>query len=109
MDIQPVNQPARGGKLGKVPPSREVFYDALITAISTSAAGSGRATMGTWELECIRLGLIDRPARGEEGWQARGARYARFRTAKGDLIGAKWIAVDGDMVIDLKGGPRWKF
>ena len=103
----PVGQPV--GKLGKVPRSREVFYDALVAAITKSTAGPGRTTMGTWELECMRRGLVEKKPDGKEGWQARGVRYARFRTAKGDLIAAGWIAINGDMVVDLKGGQHWKF
>jgi hypothetical protein len=93
--------------IGKVPPTRQPFYDALVAAISKSATGPGRTTLPTWELECLRRGLIERPAAEapKEHWQHRDARYRAFRKAKSDLLAAKWIAVEDDLVTDLKG--RW--
>ena len=104
---EPVNKDA--SKLGKVAPSREPYYAALVSAIAKSTVGPGRTTLATWELECLRRDLIERPPElakdAKEGWQQRANRYREYRTAKSALIGAKWIAVDGDLVIDLK--ARW--
>jgi len=105
---EPVNKDA--SKLGKVAPSREPFYDALIVAIGKSAVGADRTMLTTWELECLRRGLIhgspELAKDQKETWQQRDARHKDYRKAKSDLIAAKWIAVDGELAIDLKG--RWK-
>lgn len=89
---------------GKVPPTRVPFYDALVSAISKSPVGIGRTMLGTWELECLRRGLIERPA-DAENYRQRDARYRAFRKAKSDLLAAKWIGMEDDMVLDLRG--RW--
>jgi hypothetical protein len=95
---EPAEKIAGGGKPGNVAPSRTPFYDALVSAIGKSDAGPGRTTQATWELECLRRGLIER-APDKEDHRQRHGRFALYRTAKAALIGAKWI------VIDLKG--RW--
>jgi hypothetical protein len=98
---------ANGGKgvaLGKVPPARQPFYDALIAAIGKSAVGAGRTTLATWELECLRRGLIEHPA-DQENYKQRDIRFRAYRKAKSDLLAARWIAVEDDLVIDRKG--RW--
>ena len=105
---EPAERPNSAGiKLGNVSPTRRPFYDALVAAIGKSAVGSGETTIGAWELQCVRRGLIERPppSDAKEGWQQRGARFRDFRKAKSDLLKAGWIAVDDDQVFDLKG--RW--
>ena len=91
----------------KVPPARMPFYDALVGAVTKSAIGPGRTLVTTWELECLHRGLIEKGPRdgAKENWQQRGARYRDFRKAKSDLISARLIAVDDDVVTDLKG--KW--
>jgi hypothetical protein len=101
---EPVNKASGASNPGSVPKSREVFYDALVAAIGKSTVGAGRTTLATWELECLRRGLIER-APDKEDHKQRHTRFALYRTAKAALIGAKWIAVDGEIVLDLKG--RW--
>jgi hypothetical protein len=103
---EPVNKDA--SKIGKVAPSREPYYDALLAAVAKSSdAGPGRTSLSTWTQECLHRGLIEPPtAGGKETWQQRDARQKQFRTAKSDLITAKWIAVEDELVIDLK--ARWK-
>lgn len=104
-DDQWTSEPAnKGANFGKIRPSREPFYDALVTAISKSADGPGRTTLDAWERECEHRGLIERAREGDTGVQ-RAARAAKYRTAKSDLLAAKWIAIEGDLVIDLK--ERW--
>ena len=93
-----------GKTAAKVSPSRQPFYDALVGAIGKSECGPGRTTIGTWQLECIRRGLIEKPG-DRENYRQRDARHRMWRVAKGELIAAKWIAVDGDFVTDLKN--RW--
>jgi hypothetical protein len=93
---------------GKAPsPSRMKFYDALVAAIGRSPTARNSTTMEAWEGQCLHRGLIDPPPPEgtKEGWQRRGARTRDLRTAKSDLIRDDWIAVDGDIVIDLKG--KW--
>ena len=104
---EPVSTSGGGGKPGKIPPAREPFYQALVAAIGKSAVGKSETTLGTWELECLRRGLIEREpaAPPRETSLQRGARYRDFRKAKSDLLGAKWITIEDDRVIDLKG--RW--
>ena len=96
-----------GRSTTKVPPARVPFYNALTAAIAKSPANCGRTTTATWELECLRRGLIEKPPSqgAKENWQRRDARYRNFRKAKSDLIGAKWIAIEDDFVIDLRGRP----
>jgi AAA domain len=101
---EPANKAPGGAKLGKVAPSRTGFYDALVAAINKSTVGPGRTTLATWEMECLRRGLIERAQDGDD-YRHRHSRFAKYRTAKAELIGAKWIAVDGEFVLDLKG--RW--
>ena len=81
----------------KVPPSRAVFYDALVAALATSTT-MGETTLGAWEISCIRRGLIDSPS---EGGPAR-VRRLPLRRAQSALIAARWIAVEGERVMDLK-------
>lgn len=90
--------------IGKLRPSRVPFYEALTAAIGKSTTEPGRTLLTGWELECLRRGLIERPADGET-YAQRDARYRAFRKAKSDLVTAKWIAIEDDVVIDLKG--RW--
>ena len=47
---------------GHVPPSRAVFYDALVVAIGRhGGSGCDRVALSAWEAQCYRRGLIDRP------------------------------------------------
>jgi AAA domain/Domain of unknown function (DUF6371)/Toprim-like len=101
---EPANKAPGGGKLSKVPPSREPFYDALIAAIGRNPIGRGRTGLATWEAECQRRSLIER-ALDQEDYKQRGVRLRLYRTAKSDLLAARWIAVEDDLVTDLKG--RW--
>jgi hypothetical protein len=96
---EPVNKTPSG--LGKVAPSRTVFYDALTAAI-TKSGSSGRTTLSIWERECLRCGLIERPVGGKEDHKQRHARYSSYRKAKSELIGAKWITINGEIVVALK-------
>ncbi len=96
-----------GGKakdVAKVAPSRKPFYDALTSAITKSTDGPGRTTLDTWRDECLRRGLIEKATDGET-YKIRDARYRDFRKAKSELIAANWIAIDGDVVLDLHG--KW--
>jgi len=91
--------------VGKVPPSRVPFYDALVTAITATAnMPPGVTTIAAWQDAGERRGIIE-PAAAGEGYRERSARFAKFRTAKHDLIGARWVAIDGETVTDIKG--RW--
>jgi AAA domain len=98
---------SKAGGEGKVRPGRVPFYDALVSATTKSTAGPGRTTLETWQLECLRRGLIEKPPSDgqKETSTDRGKRYAQFRVAKSEFIAAKWIAIDGDRVTDLRG--RW--
>ena len=80
----------------KVPPCRQVFHEALTAAINRVGAAPGETTRGAWEAECVNRGLIE--ADGKE-------RKMPLRRARMDLIAARWIAVEGERVIDLK--HRW--
>jgi hypothetical protein len=80
------------------------FYDALVDAITKSSVGPGKTTIETWQLECLHRGLIEKPpSEGKETASQRDRRFKLFRTAKAELIAAKRIAVEDDIVIDLKG------
>ncbi len=89
---------------GKVSPSRRPFYDALITAITTSPSAKGTTSLPEWQAACQRRGLIEAAAPEETAAQ-RGSRFRDFRRAKAELITAKWIAVDDAAVTDLRG--KW--
>jgi hypothetical protein len=89
---------------GKVSRSRVPFYDALVAAITATAGKPGQTTIGAWQAKCLHRGLIEPELPGETG-KERSNRFAYFRTARQELIGAKWIAVEGEAVIDLKG--KW--
>lgn len=99
---EPADRRSAGGSTIK--PSRRPYYDALISAITRSADGPGRATVETWQTECMHSGLIE-PVGTDETWQRRDARFRGFRAAKHDLIAAAWIAIADDVVTDLHG--RW--
>ena len=91
---EPVNKAT--SRLGSVPKSREVFYDALAAAIGKSAVGAGRATLAAWELECQRRSLIE-PAPETEDHKQRSGRLALFRASKSALLSARWIAIQDDL------------
>ena len=94
-----------GSTTVKVAPSRVPFYDALVAAITTTAGRTaGTTTTFEWQASCQRKGLIE-AAQQDEGYRQRDARMRDFRRAKGDLLAARWISVEGDIVTDLKG--RW--
>jgi hypothetical protein len=101
---EPVEKREAGHGPGNVPPSRRVFYDALVVAAGRLGDG-WQVPMSGWEAEAQRRGLIEKPEPKETRSQ-RAARYRDFRRAKSDLLGARWIAIEGDMVIDLKGRSR---
>jgi hypothetical protein len=89
--------------LGKVPPSRVRFFNALETAIRDH--GGIRVDKKWWEAAAQRADLIDPPPAKETSGQRR-IRLRDFRKAKSDLITAEWIAIDGDSVVNLRGGLR---
>lgn len=103
----PMHTAARGTGAGKVRPARMPFYDALVAAIGKAPTAPDRTLVTTWELECLRRGLIEPPPAPEvkESWQQRSARHVAFRKAKSDLLAAGWIAIEDETVIDLHG--RW--
>ena len=84
----------------KVKPSVRQFHSALLDAIITAPAGPGQTAMFAWETECIRRGLID-PAEFDETPSARHQRKRHWRTARSDLLAARWIGIDGERVSDL--------
>lgn len=86
-------------KRGSVPPSRRVFHDAMLDAISSGATvGPGQVTRAVWEAECIRRNLIE--ARGTST-DTESARTRSFRRAIADLQAAGWIGANGDVSSDL--------
>ena len=91
-----------GRGFGKVSPSRVPFYDALMAAIRMSAATPGRCAIKGWQSECLHRGLIEKAPEHETAEQ-RDTRFKGFRRAKADLIAAKFIAIEGEQVVDLKG------
>ncbi len=94
-----------GSTTAKVAPSRVPFYDALTAALTTTTdRTAGTTTVFEWQAACQRKGLIE-AAQKDEGYRQRDARMRDFRRAKGDLLAARWISVEGDTVTDLKG--RW--
>ncbi len=99
------NGEGSGGAPAKVAPSRVPFYDALTAAITTTAGRpAGTTTVFEWQAACQRKGLIE-AAQQDEGYRQRDARMRDFRRAKGDLLAARWISVEDDIVTDIKG--RW--
>jgi hypothetical protein len=94
-----------GNKLGNVPPSRVPFYDALIVAIARDVGDTSGTSLAAWEAQCQRRGLIDPPP-DKESYKEKDARLRDFRRAKSVLLGARWIAIEGDEVLDLKGLRR---
>lgn len=101
---EPVD-PLAAAQAADVPPSRVPFYDALVAAVGKSSLGAGQTTLDAWQDECLRRGLVEKPPPDKETWQERGARFRLFRTAKSDLLAARCIAIQDDVVTDLKG--RW--
>jgi hypothetical protein len=98
----PAGTAGRSG--GKVSQSRRVFFDTLKEAIKEAPKGPGRTAIGAWEWYSIKRGLID-PAPEKEKGPERRRRLGKFRTAKHDLIGAKWIEEDNGYVTDLLTPP----
>jgi hypothetical protein len=66
--------------------------------VAKSAVAPDQTTIGTWELECMRRGLIERDGEG-----SRDSRFKNFRTAKAALLKGGWIAIRDDLVTDLRG------
>ena len=92
-----------GANLGKVSPSRVLFYEALIVAIGRDVGDTRGTSLAAWEAQCQQRGLIEPPPAGTEHYKQRDTRLRDFRKAKSDLLSAKWIVIQGDDVIDLKG------
>jgi hypothetical protein len=84
----------------KIPPSRVVFYEALIAATvrdpfpTRDGTMPGSTTREAWEAACVHRGLIDAGGGAE--------RRKSLRRAQTDLIAARWIAIEGNRVTDLK-------
>jgi hypothetical protein len=89
-----------GHALGKVAPSRKIFHNALIDALAHAPTRPGETTMGAWEGECVRRGLIDAIEPGDTSSTKRTKRTI-FRTAKSALLAARMIGIDGKRVMDL--------
>lgn len=96
--------PRKVGAPGKLPPSRTVYYDALVVAIGRSTGSTTSTSISAWLDLCVQRGLVDRPPESED-YKHRDARLRDFRKAKSELLAARWIAIDGDVVIDLKHQP----
>lgn len=92
-----LSEPAEKADAVKVSPSRRVFHDHLISAVN----GSGQATIDQWEKSCIHRGSME-PGEVGETFHARDKRKKLFRTAKGELLAAKWISINGEVVTDLR-------
>jgi hypothetical protein len=90
----------KGKGNSKVQPSVQLFHSALIDAIAVASTSPGETTKAAWEGECVRRDLLD-PVTEADGWQGKAAKRAKFRKAKSDLLAAKMIAIDGDLVRDL--------
>ncbi len=78
---------------GVVPPSRAVFYSALLAAVNRSSHGPDRTTMDAWRMESLRRGLIKPEPAGETPVQ-RDQRWKPFHRASSELARAGWIAID---------------
>jgi AAA domain len=85
---------------GRVKPSVELFHSALLDAI-VAGEKSGQTTLSAWLTECIRRGLIEPTAVPETSKEAN-SRTTKFRVAKGDLLAARWIGIDGQRVFNLR-------
>jgi hypothetical protein len=100
---EPVN-PGRpsGGKAPErdVKPSIKVFHESLFAAISADPSGRGQTTREAWEAASIRRGLVE-PFDPKDDYKAKDRKRKLLRTAQSTLIAAKWIAVDGQRVMDL--------
>jgi hypothetical protein len=83
----------------KVGPKTRKFHDALIDAIAAAATGPGETAMFAWEIECVRMGLLD-PFAADDHWQVRHSKRTKFRNAKIDLVAAEMIGIDGQRVMD---------
>jgi hypothetical protein len=94
---------AKDGGLGKLKPARLPYYDALIAAIGKDTRSSnGSTTIEAWQAVCIQRGLIDPPPEGRDN---RDSRLRNWRTAKSDLVTARYIVQEGNIITDIKG--RW--
>jgi AAA domain len=81
-----------------VKPSRKVFHDALVDAITLRATGPGQTSRTTWESECIRRSLMQSKA---DSTEPDSKRTQGFRMAISDLQAAGWIGCSGDTFTDL--------
>lgn len=85
-----------GKGLGQVKPSRVPYYDALVAAIGQRPCGPdapGSTTVEAWRQMCRHRHLID------------GKHDDDFRRAKSELLTARWVVIEEDIVTDLKG--KW--
>jgi hypothetical protein len=100
---EPIERQSRGkggkGK-GKVEPGVKLFHGALIDALAVASTRPGETTTVAWEGECLRRGLVEAFVK-EDDHKDRSAKRAKFRKAKSDLLAAKMIAFDGELVRDL--------
>jgi hypothetical protein len=77
----------------------KAWHDALLEAIENTPATPGFTTMDIWFDQCAQRGLTERIA-PEDNRKAREAKRGKFRTARGRLVAASWIKVDGQIVCD---------
>jgi len=92
-------------RAGKPPsPNGRKFHDALLDAIVSSPAAPSTApgriatTTQLWIAECVRRGLLDPP----DGKYLRNSSRARLSKYRLELLGAEWIACDGDFVWSIR-------
>ncbi len=93
-------------RAGKPPsPNSRKFHDALLNAIVSSPAPPSAAlsrsatTIQQWIAECVRRGLLDPPADRKHLGNSSRARLSKYRL---ELLGAEWIACDGDFVWSIR-------
>jgi hypothetical protein len=97
---EPVEEDADKGKKAGVKPGIRLFHDALLNAIAMAPTAPGQTTVAAWEAECVNKGLMDPPESGDDA-TLRAKKRAMLRTAKSDLLAAKWIGINRERVSDL--------
>jgi len=101
---QPAGKKVTAGGLQRVKPSVERWYDALVSALCVSFE-KGKATETEWFAEGVRQGLTE-AILDDDNRTVKEKKRSGFRSAKRDLVTAKWIGINGETVSDLLCGAK---
>jgi hypothetical protein len=97
---EPVEKSETAKKTAKLSPMDCAFHDALVNALAV-AEKPGETTRDAWFAQCVHRGLIEGIAPQDDP-KSRDRKQAKFRKHRANLVAARWVACDGDRVVNLR-------